>query len=236
MKSLQTAALVKKALEKLADPKQAAILQRFFKTGQGEYGEGDVFLGIKVPKQRELVKKYKDLPLVEVLNLLKSKIHEHRLVALLILVEKFKKADEKEQKKIFDLYVKNTKYINNWDLVDLSAPNIVGAFLLDKLRTILNQLVTSKILWERRIAVLSTFAFIKNNEFADTLKIAEVLVNDEHDLIHKAVGWMLREVGKRDQAKEEQFLKKHAKKMPRIMLRYAIEKFSQTKRKYYLHL
>jgi 3-methyladenine DNA glycosylase AlkD len=236
MKSLQTAAQVKKAIEKLADPKQAAILQRFFKTGQGEYGEGDVFLGIKVPKQRGLVKKYKDLPLVEVLNLLKSKIHEHRLVALLILVEKFKKADEKEQKKIFDLYVKNTKHINNWDLVDLSAPNIVGAFLLGKPRTILNQLVTSKILWERRIAVLSTFAFIKNNEFADTLKIAEVLVNDEHDLIHKAVGWMLREVGKRDQAKEEQFLKKHAEKMPRTMLRYAIEKFSQTKRKYYLHL
>jgi 3-methyladenine DNA glycosylase AlkD len=236
MKSLQTAAQVKKAIEKLADTKQAAILQRFFKTGQGEYGEGDVFLGIKVPKQRGLVKKYKDLPLVEVLNLLKSKIHEHRLVALLILVEKFRKADEKEQKKIFDLYVKNTKHINNWDLVDLSAPNIVGAFLLNKPRTILNQLVTSKILWERRIAVLSTFAFIKNNEFADTLKIAEVLVNDEHDLIHKAVGWMLREVGKRDQAKEEQFLKKHAKKMPRTMLRYAIEKFSQTKRKYYLHL
>jgi 3-methyladenine DNA glycosylase AlkD len=236
MKSLQTAAQVKKVLEKLTDPKQAAILQRFFKTGQGEYGEGDVFLGIKVPKQRGLVKKYKDLPLVEVLNLLKSKIHEHRLVALLILVEKFRKADEKEQKKIFDLYVKNTKHINNWDLVDLSAPNIVGAFLLNKPRTILNQLVTSKILWERRIAVLSTFAFIKNNEFADTLKIAEVLVNDEHDLIHKAVGWMLREVGKRDQAKEEQFLKKHAEKMPRTMLRYAIEKFSQTKRKYYLHL
>lgn len=143
MKSLQTAALVKKALEKLVDPKQAAILQRFFKTGQGEYGEGDVFLGIKVPKQRGLVKKYKDLPLVEVLNLLKSKIHEHRLVGLLILVEKFKKADEKEQKKIFDLDVKNTKHINNWDLVDLSAPNIVGAFLLDKPRTILNQLVSA---------------------------------------------------------------------------------------------
>jgi len=236
MKSLQTAAQVKKALEKLADPKQAAILQRFFKTGKGEYGEGDVFLGIKVPKQRGLVKKYKDLPLVEVLDLLKSKIHEHRLVALLILVEQFKKADEKERKKIFDLYVKNTKYINNWDLVDLSAPNIVGAFLLDKPRTILNQLVTSKILWERRIAVLSTFAFIRNNEFTDTFKIAEVLVSDEHDLIHKAVGWMLREGGKRDQAKEEQFLKKHAKKMPRAMLRYAIERFSQTKRKYYLHL
>jgi 3-methyladenine DNA glycosylase AlkD len=236
MKSLLTAAQVKKALEKLADPKQAALLQRFFKTGQGEYGEGDVFLGIKVPKQRGLVKKHKDLPLVEVLKLLKSKIHEHRLVALLILVEKFKKADEKEQKKIFDLYLKNTKHINNWDLVDVSAPNIVGAFLLDKPRTILNQLVTSKILWERRIAVLSTFAFIKNNEFADSLKIAEVFVNDEHDLIHKAVGWMLREVGKRNQAKEEQFLKKHVKKMPRTMLRYAIEKFSQTKRKYYLHL
>lgn len=236
MKSLQTAAQVKKALKKLADPKQASLLQRFFKTGKGEYGEGDVFLGIKVPKQRGLVKKCKELPLVEVLHLLKSKIHEHRLVALLILVEQFKKADEKEQKKIFDLYVKNTKHINNWDLVDLSAPNIVGAFLLDKPRTILNQLVASKILWERRIAVLSTFAFIKNNEFADSLKIAEVLINDEHDLIHKAVGWMLREVGKRDQTKEEQFLKKHAKNMPRTMLRYAIEKFSQTKRKYYLHL
>ena len=236
MESLQISAQVKKALEKVADPKQAAILQRFFKTGKGEYGEGDVFLGIKVPKQRGLVKKCKELPLVEILYLLKSEIHEHRLVALLILVEQFKKADEKDRKKIFDLYIKNTKHINNWDLVDLSAPHIVGTFLLDKPRTILNQLVASKLLWERRIAVLSTFAFIRNNEYGDTLKIAEVLVNDEHDLIHKAVGWMLREVGKRNQAKEEQFLKKHVKKMPRTMLRYAIERFSQTKRKYYLHL
>jgi 3-methyladenine DNA glycosylase AlkD len=234
MKSHQTAIQVKKALKKLSDPKQATLLQRFFKTGKGEYGEGDIFLGIKVPKQREAVKRYKELPLVEILDLLRSKIHEHRLSALLILVEQFKNADEKEQKKIFNLYVKNTKYINNWDLVDLSAPKIVGVYLLNKPRTILYQLVRSKMLWERRIAVLSTFTFIRNNDFTDSFKIAEILVTDEHDLIHKAVGWMLREIGKKDQAKEEQFLNKFAKKMPRTMLRYAIEKFSQPKRKYYL--
>jgi len=225
---------IKKDLQNLANPKQAEILQRFFKTGKGQYGEGDIFLGIKVPEQRKLAKKYPDLSLKEIQELLSSKIHEHRLTSLFVLIGKYKKSGDNEKKKIFDFYLKNTKNINNWDLVDLSAPNIVGNYLLDKSRAILCKLAKSESLWEKRIPILATFEFIKNNQFKDTLKISKILLNDDHDLIHKAVGWMLREVGKRNQAIEEEFLKKHYKTMPRTMLRYSIERFSEEKRKFYM--
>ncbi len=225
---------VKQELKKISNPSKAKILQRFFKTGKGEYGEGDIFLGIVVPEQRKISNKY-DLSLKEIQELLKSKIHEYRLVALFILILKYKKADEQLKKHIFNLYLKNTKNINNWDLIDLSAPNIVGNYLLDKKRGILYKLSKSKSLWEKRIAILATFTFIGNGEWKDTLKISEILLNDEHDLIHKGVGWMLREVGKRvSQQKEEEFLKKYYKKMPRTMLRYAIERFPESKRKFYM--
>jgi len=223
-----------KELNKLADAKCAALLSRYFKTGKGQYSQGDIFLGIKVPRQREIVKKYKDLDLLEVARLLKSKIHEQRLVALLILADQFKKADNKEKKEIFNLYLKNTKYINNWDLVDLSSPNIVGEYLLDKKRDILYKLAQSQNLWQKRIAIMACFAFIRNFEYSDCLKISRLLLKDKHDLIHKAAGWMLREIGKKDLKKEEEFLDKYFKIMPRTMLRYAIEKFSQAKRKKYL--
>jgi len=219
-----------KELNKLADKKKAKLLARFFKTGKGQYGYGDVFIGVTVPKQREVVKKFSDLPISESQKLLKSKIHEHRLTALLILVKQF----EENQEKIFNLYLKNTKYINNWDLVDLSAPNIVGEYLYQKPRKILYKMAGSKSLWERRIAVLSTFYFIRQEDFKDCLKIAEILLEDKHDLIHKAVGWMLREVGKRDKKVLVQFLNKHLKKMPRTTLRYSIERFSEKERQKFL--
>jgi len=226
---------LKKELKLLSNPKQAKLLQRFFKTGKGQYGEGDIFLGIKVPEQRKVAKRYKHLTLKEIETLLKSKIHEHRLTALFILIDKYKRAGEKEKQEIFNLYLKNTKNINNWDLIDLSAPNIIGNYLLDKERDILYKLAKSNNLWEKRIAILSTAEFIKNGEHEDTLAISKILLNDVHDLIHKGVGWMLREVGKRiDQEIEEDFLKKHHKKMPRTMLRYAIERFNEKKRKFYL--
>ena len=221
---------IKKELRKLADPEKAKLLQGFFKTGPGEYGEGDVFLGIVMPKQREVVKKYKDASFEDVRALLDSEIHEHRMVGLLILVQKY----PKDKKRIYDFYMKNRKRINNWDLVDVTTPNIVGDYLLDKDRRVLYELAKSKNIWERRISVLATFMFIKNNDYDDSLKIAELLLEDKHDLIHKAVGWMLREIGKRDQRVEERFLKKYHKKMPRTMLRYAIERFDERKRKYYM--
>ncbi len=225
---------LKHDLEKLADPEKAKVLSRFFKTGKGEYGEGDVFLGVKVPGQRKVAAKYKDIALEDVQVLLNSKIHEHRLTSLFILVAKYKKADSKREKEIVDFYLKNTKNINNWDLVDSSAPYILGNYLLDKDKSILYKLAKSGNLWERRIAMLSTYAFIRNNEFEDALNIAELLLDDKHDLVHKAVGWMLREVGNRNLEKEEEFLKKHCKNMPRTMLRYAIEKFEDKKRNAHL--
>lgn len=226
---------LKKEMEKLADIKQAANLQRFFKTGKGQYGEGDVFLGIKVPILRELAKKYKDIQLGEVISLLDSKIHEHRLTALFILVGKYQRAEAGVKKIIFDLYMKNTQKINNWDLVDLSAPNIAGHFLLDKKRDVLYKLAKSKNLWERRIAVLATFAFIKKGEFKDAFRISKLLLKDKHDLIHKAVGWMLREAGKRlSEEKEKEFLDRNYKKMPRTMLRYAIERFNKKDKSKYM--
>ena len=225
---------LKKELKKISSPKQAEVLQGFFKTGKGEYGEGDIFLGVKVPEQGKVADKFQELSLKDLEKLLNSKIHEHRMTSLFILIKQYKKADEREKKKIFDFYLKNTKNINNWDLVDLSAPKIVGDYLLNKPRNVLYKLAKSENLWERRIAIVSTWIIIRNNEFDDTLKIAKILLNDKHDLIHKAVGWMLREVGKRDQKIEEEFLKKHYLKMPRVMLRYAIERFEEKKRKFYL--
>ena len=214
---------LKKDLERLKNPEKAKILMRFFKTGKGEYGEGDKFLGIVVPELRKISKKYKDLPLKQIEELLSSNIHEHRLTALFILVLQFEKGDEIKKKEVYELYYKNRRFVNNWDLVDLSAYKIMGVYLKDKKRDVLYKLAESKSLWDRRIAILTTFAFIRDNDFDDTLAIAEILVNDEHNLIHKAVGWMLREVGKRDPKPEIKFLKKHHKTMPRVMYRYAVE-------------
>jgi len=223
-----------KEIQKEKDLKQAALLQRFFKTGPGEYGEGDKFLGIKVPVQKLIAKKYLGLNLSGIQKLLNSKTHEHRLIGLLILVDKFKKSDEKTQGDIFNFYIKNTKNINNWDLVDLTSHKIVGAFLEDKKRDKLYELAQSKDLWEKRISIVSCFWYIKDHDFKDALRIAEILLKDKHDLIHKAVGWALREVGKKDQEVLEGFLKKHYRKMPRTMLRYSIEKFPEDLRKGYL--
>jgi 3-methyladenine DNA glycosylase AlkD len=225
---------LKRELSQLNDHDRAKNLQWFFKTGKGQYGEGDIFLGITVPEQRKVAKKHVDLSLDDLQELLNSKIHEHRFTALVILISKYRKAEESIKAEIFEFYLKNTEKINNWDLVDLSAPRIVGDYLLNKERSILYRLAKSNSLWERRVSILSTFTFIDNNDFEDALNISELLLNDEHDLIHKAVGWALREIGKRDQNIEERFLTMHYLHMPRTMLRYAIEKLGEKKRKKYL--
>jgi 3-methyladenine DNA glycosylase AlkD len=227
---------LRKDLRQAANKEKAIGLQRFFKTGKGEYAEGDKFLGVMVPQTRLLVEKYwQQIFIGETQDLLQSKFHEERLTALLVLVAKFQKADDAGKKEIFDLYLAGTKFINNWDLVDLSAPNIIGAYLESRDHAILYGLAKSKNLWERRIAILATFAFIKNKECEDALKIAEILLIDKQDLIHKAVGWMLREIGKRcGRQIEEEFLRKHYKTMPRTMLRYAIERFSEEKKRYFM--
>jgi 3-methyladenine DNA glycosylase AlkD len=225
---------IKKDIRKNADPQKAVLLQRFFKTGPGEYGNGDIFLGIMVPVQRSIAKKYKELSLKDLKELLYSDKHEERLIALLILIEQFKKGDEQKKEDIFTFYHFHRKRINNWDLVDLTAHIISGSYLMDKDKSLLYKLAESKNIWDRRIAVMSTFHFIKNNVFDDALCIAEQLLHDKHDLIQKAVGWMLREIGNRDMNTEEEFLEKHYKKMPRTMLRYAIEKFPEKKRLAYL--
>lgn len=227
---------VQKELRALASPETAAILQSFFKTGKGQYGEGDVFLGIKVPVLRALVKQHRDdANLDTVARLLGSKYHEERLFALLLLVQLHQRGDAVQQQAAFELYLGSTSRINNWDLVDLSAQYIVGRHLEDKPRKVLHQLAKSESLWERRIAIIATHHFIRRDDFTDTLKIARTLLHDEHDLMHKAVGWMLREIGKRDLAAEETFLHQHYKTMPRTMLRYAIERFPEAKRKNYLY-
>ena len=225
---------LKKELQKLGNPQKAKFVAGYFKTGKGEYGEGDIFLGITVPVQRTIAKKYPNLSMNDLQELLNSKIHEERLISLMILSQKYKKANNKEKKEFFDFYLENTHNINNWDLIDLSSRDIVGDFLIDKDKKILYKLAKSKSTWEKRIAIIATNAFIRIGKFKETFKIAEILLNDSHDLIHKAVGWMLREVGNRDQKAEEEFLKKHYQKMPRTMLRYAIEKFAEKKRKFYL--
>ena len=230
-----TVKVISKRLQRMGDEKDAQFLQRFFKTGSGQYGEGDIFLGIRVPVLRKLAKEYQFLTPDEALPLLQSPYHEERVFALIMLVNTFARGNKTLQKKIYILYLSNTRYINNWDLVDISAPNIVGAFLMERNRKPLYQLAKSKSLWERRIAILSTFYFIRNKQFADTLKIAEILLRDKEDLIHKAAGWMLREVGKRDRKCAELFLKEHCREMPRTMLRYALEKLEPATRRMYLN-
>lgn len=227
---------LKKELVKESSLKRAAILQRFFKTGEGEYGQGDLFLGLTVPRSREFAKKYQALSLKDLSQLIKGRFHEERLIALLILISKFSKADEDTKKEIYEFYLSHTRYINNWDLVDLSADKIVGGYLIDQPRAILLKLAKSQDIWERRIAIMATFQFIKEKKEDEwTFKISEILINDKHDLIQKAVGWMLREVGKRiNQKTEEEFLQKYYKQMPRTMLRYAIERFPENLRLQYL--
>ena len=233
---MATAADVKQALDAAIKPGKKDVLQRFFKTGPGDYGEGDVFMGVMVPEQREIAKQYKTLPESEVQKLLESDVHEHRLSGLLILVYAYGAADEKKKKEIYDFYVKNTKRINNWDLVDVTAPNIVGEYLVNHKaeRKILYALAKSKSLWEERIAIVSTFALIRQHEFVDTLALAEIYLDNKHDLMHKATGWMLREVGKRDESVLCAFLDKHKNDMPRTMLRYAIERLSESKKRKYM--
>lgn len=221
-------------LKNAADPERAKNLSWFFKTGKGEYGEGDIFIGIKVPELREISKKYQNLDLKDLQKLLNSKIHEHRLSALMILRMQYQKSNIKDQREIVRFYLKNTKKINNWDLVDLSCHYILGNYLLNRDRKILYKLARSKNLWEKRISIITTFAFIHEKQFEDSLKISEILLNDDNDLIHKAVGWVLRELGKKDKKIETNFLNKYNKTMPRTMLRYAIEKFSEKERKFYL--
>ncbi|MBI5626395.1 MAG: DNA alkylation repair protein [Nitrosomonadales bacterium] len=225
---------ISKLLRNLADPVRAEHSVRYFKTGPGEYGEGDRFLGIRVPDIRTQVKKSEAISLEDIQMLLVSAFHEERLFALLLLVRKFAKGDEKEKTAIYNLYLNNTHRINNWDLVDSSASYIVGGYLESRDKQILYKLAKSASVWERRIAVISTFHFIGKNQFDDALKLAMQFLNDEEDLIHKAVGWMLREIGKRNVAVEKAFLQAHYKKMPRTMLRYAIEKFPEQERKKYL--
>lgn len=225
---------VRRRLQKLGSKEKARIAQRFFKTGPGEYGEGDVFLGVRVPELRGLAKEFQDLAPKEIRSLLRSEIHEERALALLILVRRYSVGDEREQERIYKLYMSHLHFINNWDLVDLSAEHVVGAHLRKRSKKPLYELVRSANLWERRVSILATFHYIRGNEFSETLKIAKMLLLDEEDLIHKAVGWMLREVGKRDLAAEERFLKTNHRKMPRTMLRYAIERFPEPKRQRYL--
>jgi 3-methyladenine DNA glycosylase AlkD len=225
---------IKKRLKQLAIKEKADVLQRFFKTGPGEYGEGDVFIGVKVPDLRNMAKDFRDMAIKDVIVLLESAVHEERLLALLMLVSKYVKGNETAKKEIYKLYLNKTKFINNWDLVDVTAQHIVGDYLMDKNKDPLYSLARSEDLWERRIAVMATFYFIKHGKYEETLKIAKTLLNDKEDLSHKAVGWMLREIGKKDMVTEETFLKQHYKEMPRTMLRYAIEKFPEPKRQKYL--
>ncbi|HVO72509.1 MAG TPA: DNA alkylation repair protein [Ignavibacteriaceae bacterium] len=233
---------LRKVLRNNSNEEYSKAAQWFFKTGPGEYGEGDQFIGIKVPVLRKIIKDYFLISFDHLKEMLASPVHEERLAAVLILVMKYKKGIESEKEKIFKFYLKNRKGINNWDLIDLSAPNIVGEYLFskekdkekEKEKDLLFEFAASKNIWERRIAVLATYTFIRAKEFDLSFKIIEMLLEDKHDLIHKAAGWMLREIGKRDLKSEENFLKKHYKEMPRTMLRYAIEKFPEEKRQAYL--
>jgi 3-methyladenine DNA glycosylase AlkD len=228
----------KTELRKYSSQEKAKILSRFFKTGPGEYGEGDVFIGVKVPEIRKVVKLFLELALFDILQLLCSPIHEERLFAVLLLVQRYKMGDPASKKAIVETYLQNTARINNWDLVDLSASQILGDLLKNSLskKCWLDPLARSKNLWERRIAIVSTYSFIREKDFSETLHIADVLMKDSEDLIHKAVGWMLREVGKQDEQVLEEFLRLRCTSMPRTMLRYAIERLEENKRQAYLQM
>ncbi len=222
-------------IRELANEEIAKHSLRFFKTDKGQYGFGDIFLGVRAPKIRSIAKKHIDISIADMKTLIQSKYHEERFLGLIIIVNKYAKSkDRKDRNKLYEIYVSSFKHINNWNLVDVTCPHIIGKHLMDKDRKILYKWARSDDLWTRRIAMISTFWFIRRNDLEDTFKIAEKLLHDEHDLIHKAVGWMLREAGKRDLKREKTFLKKHYKTMPRTMLRYAIEKFPETKRQKYL--
>jgi 3-methyladenine DNA glycosylase AlkD len=225
---------VRRDIRRLARRERAEINKWFFKTGPGEYGAGDRFLGVTLPQLRALARDYRDLPLTHAVRLLQSPWHEERLLALLIMVAQYARGDARAREAIHQAYLRNTKSINNWDLVDSSAGQIVGAHLETRNRRLLRRLARSKSLWERRIAMIATYSYIRKGDFTDALAIAALLRRDEHDLIHKAVGWMLREIGKRDRAAEERFLRKYSRTMPRTMLRYAIEKFPQPLRRKYM--
>ena len=225
---------IRNELRQLSNKEIAEHSQKFFKTGKGKYGQGDMFLGIRVPMLRKIAKKYQEIPIDESALLLKSQFHEERLLSLLMLVAIFNKANNKDRKAVYTLYLNNTRFINNWDLVDCSAEHIVGGYLRKINKQPIYNLAKSHILWERRISIMSTFHFIKYNEFVDSLRISEILLHDTEDLIHKAVGWMLREIGKRNIEAEEEFLRKYYSQMPRTMLRYSIEKFPEPKRQRYL--
>jgi 3-methyladenine DNA glycosylase AlkD len=231
-----TARAVRRHMRELCDPADARNLAWFFKTGPGQYGEGDRFLGLRVPVLRELARTFRSMPLDETLNLLDSPWHEERLLALFLMVRMYEKGNDDVRAAVFDAYVENLRCVNSWDLVDASAASIVGRHLRHGDRSLLRRLARSGVLWERRVAIIATYWYIRDEEFDDTLAIATILVNDREDLIHKAVGWMLREIGKRDLAAERRFLDHHAPTMPRTMLRYAIEKFSPELRGHYMRL
>lgn len=229
MKTITT--MITAALNECSSAEKREIFPRFFKTGKGEYGEGDKFMGVTVPNVRAVAKLHKDITHDEIKTLLTNEWHEVRLCALLIIVEKCQKADDDERQKLFNLYLSQTQYINNWDLVDLSTWRVVGEYLLDKSREILYKLAESKLLWDNRIAIVSTFAFIRKGQLEDTYALCDIMMQHPHDLMHKACGWMLREAGKRNPQRLYDYVDQHRHEMPRIMLRYAIEKFSPEERK-----
>ncbi len=230
-----TAAGMRAALRALGDAAIASHSAGFFKAMPGGYGEGDRFLGIRVPVVRKQVRAFRDAPLRAVRALLKSGYHEERLFAVLLLADQYRRGDAEQQTAIYDLYMSHREYVNNWDIVDSSAHLIVGPHLQDRDRSVLYELAASNVLWDRRIAMMATYHYIRQQDFRDALRIARILRDDEHDLIHKVVGWMLREIGNRDRSAEERFLKSNYHKMPRTMLRYAIEKFPERLRKAYLY-
>lgn len=234
MPSVKSARDIRKVLRARADERRIPVLQRFFKTGPGDYAEGDVFIGVRAPDIRAVCRECRGAGHAEAAALLRSKVHEERLLALLLLVDAFQRGSTAERRAVYELYLASTAFINNWDLVDVSAPQIVGAWLQDRSRARLDRLARSGSIWERRIAVIATLHFIRRGEFADTFRVADLLLSDDHDLIHKAVGWMLREVGNRDAAAEREFLADRYRRMPRTMLRYAIEKFPEQVRRRYL--